>query len=56
MTLKTRLLLAAAIVAIDLVLVVVPLTALAIAYVLLANPPWFHEFARRLKEPPAPIR
>jgi hypothetical protein len=46
-----RLLLALAIVLVDAALFFVPLAGLFLAYVIVANPPWFREFLRRLDEP-----
>jgi len=43
-----RWLLAVALVLVDLVVFVVPLTGLAAAYLLIARPPWFREWVRRL--------
>jgi hypothetical protein len=43
-----RVLLAAGIVCLDLVVFFVPLTALFLGYILLVNPPWFREFLNDL--------
>jgi hypothetical protein len=43
-----RLALAAAIVVVDLALFAVPLVALVAAYVIVARPPWFRDWVRRL--------
>jgi len=43
-----RVLLALGVVALDLVVFVVPLTALFLAYILVYNPPWFREFLNNL--------
>ncbi len=47
---NTRWLLAIVLVLVDLVAVVVPLTAILVAYVLIVRPPWFREWAERLYE------
>lgn len=44
----TRILLSLAILAVDLVVFFLPLTALFLIYILLANPPWFREFLEGL--------
>ena len=54
MTLSQRLLLAAGIVALDLVLFVLPLTAIFLAYIVLQNPPWFRRFLDDLGPPVMP--
>jgi hypothetical protein len=46
-----RVVLAVAIVLVDLVLFAVPLTAFVAAYVIVARPPWFREWVARLYEP-----
>ena len=48
MTITQRVLLAAGIVLIDLVAVVLPLTAILAGYVIVFNPPWFKAFVKRL--------
>lgn len=48
MSAAARLVLAVVIVAVDLLLVVVPLTGLLAAYVILARPPWFRAWVDRL--------
>jgi len=48
MGITNRVLLAAGIVCLDLVVFLVPLTALFLAYILLVNPPWFREFLNGL--------
>jgi hypothetical protein len=50
MTLTERVILAVAIVLVDLVVFVVPLTGLAAAWLILARPPWFREWVDRLYE------
>ena len=44
MPLKYRILIVAGILALDLALFVLPLCAFFLAYVILANPPWFRDF------------
>ena len=48
MTMLQRVLLASFIVLVDVVAFVVPLTALLMAYVIIANPPWFRAFMEHL--------
>ena len=48
MTLSQRVLLAAAILIIDVVAVFIPLSALVAAYIILARPPWFREWVGSL--------
>jgi hypothetical protein len=48
MSLTNRILLAGAILLLDLVFFFVPLTAVFLAYVILFNPPWFREFINHL--------
>jgi len=43
-----RVLLALGVVALDLAVFVVPLTAVFMAYILVYNPPWFREFINSL--------
>ncbi|MFZ0242300.1 MAG: hypothetical protein WAL90_11705 [Desulfobacterales bacterium] len=52
MRLTTRILIAAAILLIDLVVFFLPLTAVFLAYVIIFNPPWFREFLDRLDGSP----
>lgn len=47
-----RLMLAIVVVVVDAALFVVPFAALFLAYVILANPPWFRDFLNRLDGPP----
>ncbi len=51
MTTQERVLLAIAVVLIDLSLFVLPLTGLFAAYVLLARPPWFLDWVKELYGP-----
>ena len=48
MSLTERLVLAVAIVLVDLLVFVIPLTGLAAAWLILARPPWFREWVARL--------
>ncbi len=48
MTTSERVLLAVAVVAIDLLMFVVPVVALLAAWVLVARPPWFRDAVERL--------
>lgn len=49
MGLGERLILAVAIVVVDWAMFFLPLAALFVAYVLVANPPWVREFLGRLR-------
>jgi hypothetical protein len=48
MSMLNRVLLALGVVALDLVVFFVPLTAVFMAYILVYNPPWFREFLTSL--------
>ena len=48
MKMMQRVLLASTILLVDLVAVIVPLTALIMAYVIVFNPPWFKAFMESL--------
>ncbi len=48
MSLTNRILLSLGILAVDLVVFFLPLTALFLIYILIYNPPWFREFLDRL--------
>ncbi len=48
MTITHRVLLAVAIIVVDVALFAVPLTGLVAAWVLLARPPWFREWVEHL--------
>ena len=48
MSLINRILLAAALLLLDLVLFFLPLTAVFFAYIIIFNPPWFREFINHL--------
>ena len=48
MSMSNRVLLALGVVALDLVVFFVPLTAVFLAYILIYNPPWFKEFLNTL--------
>lgn len=50
MKMSQRLLLAAGILLVDLVVFFLPLTALLLAYVVVFNPPWFRNFINNLEE------
>ena len=47
-----RILLCVGIMAVDLLIFFVPLTALFLCYILLYNPPWFREFLNTLDKEP----
>jgi hypothetical protein len=55
MSLTERLVLAVAIVLVDLVVFVVPLTGLAAAWIILARPLWFREWVERLYSDPSAL-
>jgi hypothetical protein len=48
MSMMNRVLLALGVVALDLAVFFVPLTAVFMAYILVYNPPWFREFLNTL--------
>lgn len=48
MTRTNRILISAAILAVDLAIFFLPLTALFLVYIVLCNPPWFREFLNGL--------
>jgi hypothetical protein len=48
-----RVLLAAGILAVDILVFFLPLTAIFLAYVILVNPPWFRAFLDSFKGPAA---
>jgi len=48
MSMTKRILLSAGILAIDLIVFFLPLTAIFLIYILLFNPPWFREFLENL--------
>jgi hypothetical protein len=52
MTRTNRILLCVGIMAVDLIIFFVPLTALFLCYILLFNPPWFREFLNTLDQAP----
>jgi len=52
MPMYQRILLAAGVLLLDLVIFFLPLTAVFLAYVFLANPPWFRSFLEQLDLPP----
>ncbi len=45
-----RILICIAIVLVDLIVFFLPLTALFLVYILLANPPWFRQFLQKLDD------
>jgi hypothetical protein len=49
MSLINRILLAAALLLLDLVFFFLPLTAVFFAYIIIFNPPWFREFINHLE-------
>jgi len=51
MTTQERVLLAIAVVLVDIVLFAVPLTGFFAAYILLARPPWFFDWVKNLYDP-----
>jgi hypothetical protein len=52
MSTAERVLLAVAVIAVDLLIFVVPVTGLVAAFILLARPPWFREWVERLYSQP----
>ncbi|MFH1102951.1 MAG: hypothetical protein V1714_04205 [Pseudomonadota bacterium] len=50
MSMFKRVILALAILAIDLFVFFLPLTAIFMAYVIISNPPWFRKFLDRLDQ------
>ena len=56
MSLSKRILLSSAVLAVDLLVFFLPLTALFLAYILLANPRWFRDFLNGLDAPKAESR
>lgn len=46
-----RILLSAGILAVDLAIFFLPLTAFFLIYILIANPPWFRDFLKNLDNP-----
>jgi hypothetical protein len=49
LTMTQRVLLAALILVVDLAIFFFPVSAVFLAYVLIANPPWFRDFVNRLE-------
>ena len=49
LTMTQRVLLAALILVVDLAIFFFPVSAAFLAYVLIANPPWFRDFVNRLE-------
>ena len=54
MEMKYRILIGLGILLVDFAAVVVPLTAIFLAYIVIYNPPWFREFLNKLDENAAP--
>jgi hypothetical protein len=52
MSKANRILLCIGVLAVDLFIFFVPLTAVFICYILLVNPPWFREFLNSLDQEP----
>ena len=48
MTMRNRILLGLGILAVDLVVFFLPLTAIFLIYIVIYNPPWFREFLNEL--------
>lgn len=51
MNITTRILLGAGILAVDLAVFFLPLTAFFLIYILIVNPPWFRDFLKNLDDP-----
>ncbi len=51
MSITKRILLGIGILAVDLVVFYLPLTAFFLIYILIKNPPWFRDFLENLDEP-----
>ena len=54
MSMTKRILIAIGILALDLAVFFLPLTALFLIYIILANPPWFREFLNGIEDGPEP--
>jgi hypothetical protein len=54
MTMRNRILLSLGILAVDLVVFFLPLTAIFLIYIVIYNPPWFREFLSELDGNGAP--
>jgi hypothetical protein len=52
MTMRNRILLGLGILAVDLVIFFLPLTAIFLIYIVIYNPPWFREFLNELDGEP----
>jgi hypothetical protein len=52
MSMKNRVLICLGILAVDLAIFFLPLTALFLIYIILCNPPWFREFLKDLNKKP----
>jgi hypothetical protein len=55
MTMRNRILLGLGILAVDLVIFFLPLTAIFLIYIVIYNPPWFRKFLDELNENGDPI-
>lgn len=53
MRMAHRILICIGILLVDLIVFFLPLTALFLIYIILANPPWFREFLEKLDHNPA---
>jgi hypothetical protein len=51
MTMTKRILLSVGILAVDLAVFFIPLTAFFLIYILMVNPPWFRDFLNNLDQP-----
>jgi hypothetical protein len=51
MTMTKRILLSVGILAVDLAVFFLPLTAFFLIYILMVNPPWFKDFLKNLDDP-----
>lgn len=50
MSMQNRILICIGILLVDLIVFILPLTALFLIYILLANPPWFREFLQQINQ------
>ncbi|MBW2137023.1 MAG: hypothetical protein JRH06_05660 [Deltaproteobacteria bacterium] len=55
MDMKKRILLGIGVLAVDLVVFFLPLTAIFLAYIFIFNPPWFREFLNNLEKTPSRV-
>jgi hypothetical protein len=56
MTMIQRVLLAIGILAVDIAIFFLPLTAFFLIYVLISNPPWFRDFLNNLDGPTSSVK